>query len=189
MTGSSAASDWALWLGVASALSTLGIIGYSRLGAKGVGKTASIGTQTDSVSSLSGPSLSARKGDIFFGPRITPVPAGRRIWRKVALPSTADAASQTTATGTGIDAATQTQRITFSDANTFISPQSSISSTASTASNSSIGSFRLEQLFVEPVTIPASPGKIGGGTILGYIHDPLNNTWVPTGKSTYNPVR
>lgn len=46
VTGSMAANDWAFWLGIASALSTLGIMGYSRLGAKGAGKATSVGTQT-----------------------------------------------------------------------------------------------------------------------------------------------
>ncbi|RII76149.1 RHS repeat domain-containing protein [Pseudomonas monteilii] len=36
VTGSEAANDWAFWLGVASAVSTLGIMGYSRIGAKAV---------------------------------------------------------------------------------------------------------------------------------------------------------
>ncbi|QCI11366.1 hypothetical protein E6B08_08130 [Pseudomonas putida] len=46
VSGSEAAADWAFWLGIASALSTLGIVGYSRFGAKGAGKGMSIGTQT-----------------------------------------------------------------------------------------------------------------------------------------------
>lgn len=59
LTGSAAANDWAFWLGIASAVSTLGIIGYSRLGAKGVSKTASIGTQA--VTETTSVGVSARR--------------------------------------------------------------------------------------------------------------------------------
>ncbi len=46
VTGSEAANDWAFWLGIASALSTLGVIAASRMGAKAVGKSIDATTQT-----------------------------------------------------------------------------------------------------------------------------------------------
>ncbi|WP_455887941.1 RHS repeat-associated core domain-containing protein [Pseudomonas rustica] len=46
VTGSEAANDSAFWLGIASALSTLGVIAASRMGAKAVGKSIDATTQT-----------------------------------------------------------------------------------------------------------------------------------------------
>ncbi|HEK1692212.1 TPA: hypothetical protein SMR48_003463 [Pseudomonas putida] len=192
LTGSAAANDWAFWLGIASAVSTLGIIGYSRLGAKGASKTASVGTQTGRASSQSVPNVMPREGDVFFKTRIfKTAPKRLQFKRRIALPFTADTASQTTATGMGIDASTQTKRLTFSDVGTFTSPESSISSTASTVSNPSIGSYHLERLVDEPVTLitspPAPPGKISAGSMMGYQLNPATGKWEPTYRSSYIP--
>jgi hypothetical protein len=191
--GSDGLSDWAFWLGIASAVSTLGVMGYSRLGAKGAGKTANIATQTDSMSSLSVPSANARNGDVIFKMRVSrTAPARLPVKRRIALPFAADTASQTTATSRGIDASTQVNRLSVADVGTSISPPSSISSTASTTSKSSIGSDRLEQLFVEPVTPvntpPASPNRMSPGSILGYQRNPTTQKWEPTNRSTYIPL-
>ncbi|MFJ4433952.1 RHS repeat domain-containing protein [Pseudomonas sp. NPDC089395] len=192
VTGSTAANDWAFWLGIASALSTLGIMGYSNLGAKGASSATSVGTQTtESSTSLKIPRARLRT---TFGPRKlgdlpSSVGSGRAggsipIRRGIHLPAANGPSAQSLNRVT----------VSISDDITIIPAPDygSVSSASSTASNSSIGSYRLEELFAEPIsaTSPptpiAQPPQASNGSILGFRK--INGKWVPGGPSTYIPV-
>ncbi|MFG0680558.1 RHS repeat-associated core domain-containing protein [Pseudomonas sp. xss_4] len=193
VTMNETANDWAFGLGIASALSTLGIIGYSRLAAKGAGKAASIGTQTDSAASLSGPRVIAREGDVFFGRRFGTAPG--RLWRKVTTPFNNNISTQTVATGIGVDAGTQMAPTTFAEAATSMTPQHSIRSTASTASTAStgsgnsIGSYQLENLFTEPAqVVPPAPTRDWSGSAIGAMKEGTLH-WPSRTKYSYVPPK
>ncbi|MNE88445.1 hypothetical protein D3C80_1857510 [compost metagenome] len=94
----------------------------------------------------------------------------------------------------GVDAFTQMELPSFSDMATSMTPQGSIRSTASTASNSSIGSYNLDELFIEP-TPPAPPASptaeptmFSFGSAKGYVKQPGTNHWGTTGRNSYRPV-
>ncbi len=199
-TGSQAANDWAFWLGVASAVSTLGMIAYGRLAAKGAGKLASAGQHTDDATSLASSTATARNGDGVLTSRITTTHG--RVWRKVATPFNNEISTQTPRMAASVDASTQiTQNV--SDMATSMTPSGSLrsiasnhsaASSASNASGSSVGSYGLDALFAESASslVPAAPRAENfinsPGSILGFRKDPNSPHWIPTERSSYGPV-
>ncbi|WEA19326.1 RHS repeat domain-containing protein [Pseudomonas juntendi] len=190
LTGDETAYNTSFWLGFIGGLLTMGTI-FERLMNQGGSKAAVRRT-------LPGPAPAPSEGDVFFRLRVPRKAPTRQLnlKRKIWLPGNPDASTQTMATGVGFDVATQTtKKVTFGDLATSTLPQSSISSTSSTASSSSIGSYRLEELFAEPaipaVTPPVSPTtyKASAGSMLGYRIKEGSLNWTPTGRSTYIPFR
>ncbi len=190
LTGDETAYNTSFWLGFIGGLLTMGTI-FERLMNQGGSKAAVRRT-------LPGPAPAPSEGDVFFRLRVPRKAPTRQLnlKRKIWLPGNPDASTQTMATGVGFDVATQTtKKVTFGDLATSTLPQSSISSTSSTASSSSIGSYRLEELFAEPaipaVTPPVSPTtyKASAGSMLGYRKKEGSLNWTPTGRSTYIPFR
>lgn len=183
-TGSEAAYNWSFYLGVASALSTLGVMAYSRLGAKGTGLRMPARAKGADM----GAPANAKAGDVFYRIRVkSTTPARFPVKRAIALPYQADAATQTTAMSVSAEVSTQTASRMTADAATSMTPAPSLRSVGSTRSLDSLDDDHFKLLFGETVTSPPGSPKqiVSVGSQLGFVRNPKTGHWEETGFSSY----